>query len=57
MQNFENYYRQLMIALSDSDLKKFSERLLKAIYEILKSAQDKDEKDKKENVQELDGNY
>lgn len=57
MQNFENYYRQLMIALSDSDLKKFSERLLKAIYEILKSVQDKEEKDKKENVQELDGNY
>ncbi|WP_455638789.1 hypothetical protein [Parabacteroides sp.] len=57
MQNFENYYRQLMIALSDSDLKEYCKRLLYAIYKILKSVQDKEEQDKEENVQELDGNY
>lgn len=38
MQGFENYYRQLMIALTDNDLKDYSGRLLDEIYKVLKKA-------------------
>ncbi len=48
MQGFENRYKQLMIALTDSDLKDYSGRLLDDIYKLLK---------KSVETQELNDNY